>query len=80
MPSVVSFRPTPDEVEAIERVRKAHGFKTRAEAVRYLIRQGARSVSDWRDDPLFQFAIEGFVEPGEDITSEDIDRALYGGS
>jgi hypothetical protein len=80
MADVVSFRPNREEAEAIERVRKAHGFKTRADAVRYLIREGARRASDWRDDPLFQFRIEGFVEPGEEITSREIDQALYGGS
>lgn len=76
MPPVVSFRPTPEELETIEQVRKARGFETRAEAVRYLIRQGAHRTFDWRDDPLFRFTIERFVKPGEDLTSDDIDDAL----
>ncbi len=79
MSDVVSFRPSQEEVEAIERVRRAHGFGSRAEAVRYLIREGARRASDWSDDPLFQFEIDGFVDPDEDITSREIDRQLYGG-
>lgn len=80
MTEVVSFRPSRHEAQAIERVRKAHGFRTRADAVRYLIRQGVRRAADWKDDPLFQFEVGGFTQPGEDISSRDIDRALYGGS
>lgn len=78
MTDVVSFRPSEEEMDAIERVRKAHGFATRAETVRYLVREGARRASDWTEDPLYEFEIEGFVRPGEDVTSRDIDRALYG--
>ncbi len=78
MSDVVRFRPSDEEAEAIERVRKAHGFGARAEAVRHLIRAGARQVLDWREDPLFRFEIDDVAEPGEDITSRDIDRELYG--
>lgn len=80
MTDVVSFRPSAEELDAIERVRKAHGFSTRAETIRYLVREGARQKRDWTEDPLYEFEIEGFVRPDEDLTSRDIDRGLYGAS
>lgn len=65
-------------MDAIEEARRLHGFKTHAQAVRFLIRQGAKQKSRWEDDPLFNFKIEGYVEPDEDLTSEQINRGLYG--
>jgi hypothetical protein len=75
---VISFRPTPEEEETIESIRKAHGFPTRAEAVRYLIRQGARTTIPWQDDPLFRFKAPRTTREDDDITSSDINRGLYG--
>ncbi len=78
MSTMIRFRAGQAEVEAIERTRRLYGFKTRAEAVRFLIRKAARPNPRWQDDPLFNFRIEGYVEPGEDLTSEQINRGLYG--
>jgi hypothetical protein len=80
MDPVASFRPSREEREAIERVRRAHGFGTPAEAVQYLVREGARQAAAWSDGPLFRFRIEGFVEPGEELGPGDVDRVLHGGA
>lgn len=78
MPPVISFRPTPEEADEIEKTRRIHGFKTRAEAARYLIRQGARQSLSWKDDPLFQFQVEDDKKTKQDVTSKEINRELYG--
>jgi hypothetical protein len=76
MGDVVSFRPTDEEARIIERTRVELGLKTRAEAIRHLIKSGAprRKLSE---DPVFGFRAGGKL--GRSLTSREIDDAVYGG-
>lgn len=76
---VVSFRPTKEERELIERVRRDRGFSTNAEAIRFLLRRGA-DVRRPPTDPLLGFKVPRRHRLKRSLTSEEIDAFLYGGS
>jgi len=72
----VSFRPDAEEAKIIERTRRQLKLKTRADAIRHLIRRGAerRPLSE---DPAFKMRFPE-LRRGRSLTSEEIDRELYG--
>lgn len=74
---VVSFRPDDEEMRIIERTRAQLGLKTRADAVRHLVRAGAPK-RDLSKDPAFQFRAPG-ARLARSLTSREIDDAVYGG-
>jgi hypothetical protein len=74
---VVSFRPTPEELEAIERARRSMALESRTEAVRYLLQRGARSLGKLSEEPVFR--VRSKVKWKGDLTSRAIDDLLYGG-
>jgi hypothetical protein len=76
---VVSFRPTEEELDAIERTRVALGLASRAEAVRELLRLGAARGASLREDPVFRLRLKAKSRRRAGYTSRDIDRMLYGG-
>ena len=78
MGDVVSFRPDDDESAAIERVRKREGFRSRGEAVRFLIRQGARSLGPLSQEPVFRFRVPAEFRGGPSLSSREIDDLVYG--
>lgn len=80
MPDVVSFRPSDEDLDLIEETRVRMGLATRAEAVRYLLRQGGRAARPLGEDPVFRFRVPKEHRGGADVTSRDIDAALYGGT
>lgn len=76
MVDVVSFRPSADEERLLRRTQEAHGFRTRAEALRFLLRKGAASAEK---DGLRKFL--AFRAPGleaKSMTSREIDDLVYG--
>lgn len=78
-PATVSFRPTREEAEIIEKVRKRAGLATRTDALRYLIRRGAEATGSLKDEPVFRFrASKGQPTDGKTLTSRRIDDELYG--
>lgn len=79
VPDVVSFRPSPDEARLLERTRRKKGLRSRAAAVRYLIRQGAEHGGSLADEPVFQYRVPKRFRVRRGLTSEEIDRELYGG-
>lgn len=78
MSDVISFRPRGHEERIIQRTMESKGFKTRSEAVRYLIAHGPPKES--RRDPLMDLRLpdEFCLPAGRSLTSEEIDEALYG--
>lgn len=80
MTGVVSFRPTADEEALVDRTQRARGLKTRAEAVRYLLRRGGEREGPVAEDPVFQVRAAQPLRGKKTLTSRDIDHALYGGS
>lgn len=78
MTGVISFRPTDGDVDLIERTKARMGFDTNAEAVRYLLREGAAGKEGMADDPLFTHRAPKEHWLKDDLTSRDIDEALYG--
>lgn len=76
MSGVVSFRPQPREEAIIRETMRTHGFRTRTETIRFLIRQAG--TRDFRDTPLGRFRLPGLLREGEELTSEGIDKELYG--
>lgn len=77
---VVSFRPTEEEARMIERARKQIGARSRAAAVRWLLRTGAAKAGTPADDPVFKFRVpkKYRLKPGETMTKERIRDVLYG--
>lgn len=78
MGEIVSFRADDEEVAMIERARKEHGFATRAEAVRHLLRAGALTRPRFRDSRLAKFRLPAGVRTGRTWSSAEIDDLLYG--
>lgn len=78
MSDVVSFRPDAEESALIERVRKREGFRSRAEAVRFLVRQGAKSLGPLSKDPVFRFRVPAEFRGGASLTSQEVDDLVYG--
>lgn len=78
MSDVVSFRPTSEDLELIEATRVRMGFDSRAEAIRFLLREAAQAGRSMRDEPVFRFRVPEEHRGGSDVTSRGIDRALYG--
>ena len=79
MTDVVSFRPSAQESEIIERARRQLGARSRAEAVRLLVRKGGARLGTLRDDPVAAFRVPPRYRGGPTLTSRKIDEALYGG-
>lgn len=80
MADVVSFRPSQQEIDVVEKTRRALGLKSRAEAIRYLIRRGAERTGAISEDPVFQFRVTPSHRLRKGLTSREIDQELYGGS
>lgn len=78
MPDVSAFRPSPEERAIIDRVKRAHGFRTEAEALRYLVRKGAEAEGVKRPVNLLAYRVPKRFRDGRTTTIEDIDTALYG--
>lgn len=71
---VVSFRPDDEEARIIERTRVELGLKTRADALRHLIREGGKKRR-LSEEPVFKLRLG---KGGPSLTSEEIDRIVYG--
>ena len=76
MTEVVSFRPTAEELDEIERARRTLGFETRAEALRFLLRRGAATLGRLSQEPVFR--VRSKVGWKGELTSRSIDDLLYG--
>lgn len=79
MPKVVSFRPTPEEEEILERTRRSLGAATQAEALRFLVRKGAERSGRLSDDPVFRIRAPKRYWLRRSLSSREIDDLLYGG-
>ena len=79
MSDVLSFRPEPEELEAIDRTRREIGAKDRTTAIRFLIRKGAAAVGPLNKDPVWKARASPQFRGGKPMSSRDIDEALYGG-
>lgn len=79
MASVVSFRPTDEETEILERTRKSIGAKNRSEAVRYLIKAGAKRAGPLSEDPVWKVRAPRKYWLKKSLTSREIDEELAGG-
>lgn len=75
---VVSFRPTKEEEEMIERTRRRIGAKSRTEAVRWLVRKGDEATPKLADSPVFKFRLPKRYRSREELTGKDIDHLVYG--
>jgi hypothetical protein len=76
---IVSFRPTPEEAALIERAAKALQSKSKADAIRYLIRLGSERAGPLNQDPVWRFRLPKKYRLGRSLTNEEIDQELYGG-
>jgi hypothetical protein len=77
MPDVVSFRVTDEELEIIDRTRRQLGLATRADAVRYLVKQGAMQRASFRDSPLGRFRLPKRFHTARTWSGQEIDAYLY---
>lgn len=64
----------------MERTRRAKGLRSRAAAVRYLIRRGAERTGSLADEPVFQYRVPKRFRVRRSLTSGEVDRELYGGT
>ncbi len=78
MSDVVSFRPTPEEFDAIEQVQAVMGFGSRAEAVRFLLRKGLAAEGRLGDEPVFKYRLPKTGGMPVGTSSREIDETLYG--
>lgn len=78
MPSVVSFRPTKEEEDVIERTRRTLRSKSRTDAVRYLLAAGAKATRPLTDDPVWKARAPKEFWLKKSLTSREIDDELYG--
>jgi hypothetical protein len=76
---VVSFRPSAEEQVIIEQTRRALHLKTRADAVRALVRKGGERMGRLSADPVFQYRVPPRHRAKRTMSSREIDEALYGG-
>lgn len=79
MGDVVGFRPSDEERRILARTKAAMGFRTDAETLRYLVRKAAATQGSLADAPMFRFRVKGIRGLPRTLTSEQIDRDLYGG-
>lgn len=79
MADVVGFRPSDEERAMIERAKAAHGFRTNAEALRFLIRKGAQAEVGKRPETLLAYRVPKRFRDARTTTSKEIDEAVYGG-
>jgi len=79
MGEVVSFRPSREEAALIERARRRMGLRTRAEAVRFLIREGSERGKRVADAPVFKLRAPEKYRLKRSLSSEEIDEVVYGG-
>lgn len=77
MSEIVSFRADDKEVALIEATRRRLGLATRAEAVRHLLREGARTRAKFSQSRLAKFRLPPSIRTGRTWTSADIDALLY---
>lgn len=75
---VVGFRPTPEERAIIERTRRRLGFKTKAQALRHLVRMGDEADAKRALRSVLAYRVPKEFRGGPSTTSEEIDAALYG--
>lgn len=80
MSEVVSFRPSADEAQLLERTRRAAGLRSRAEALRFLLRRALERSGPLSEDPVFRLRIPGLRRGRRGLSSGEIDKELYGGS
>lgn len=78
MADVVSFRPSEEEKQAIDRTQATLGLATRAEAVRYLVRKGAERAGPLNKDPVFTIRIARRHRGKRTMSSRELDEFLYG--
>lgn len=78
MAEVIGFRPSPEEWRLVERTRRALGFKTRADALRFLLRKGAEQSGPLANDPVFRLRIPELRAGRKGLSSREIDEELYG--
>lgn len=78
MSEVVSFRPDDDERSLIETTRRSLGLGTRAEAVRWLVREGGKRAVNFADSPVFRFRVPARYRRKRSVTSREIDDVVYG--
>ena len=76
MSKVISFRPSAEESNIIERTRRARGFRRNAEALRFLIQRGARR-QDAADQALLAFRLPKRYRLRRSLTSDEIDDLVY---
>lgn len=79
MSDVVSFRPTEEEAEIIERTKRRILAKSRGEAVRWLVRKGAERSGSLADSPVFRFRVPKRYRLKRSLSSRELDDILYGG-
>lgn len=77
MSEVVSFRADDDEIALIENTRRRLGLETRAQAVRHLLREGAKARRKFSETRLAKFRLPKEFRSTEPMTSRDIDAFLY---
>lgn len=76
---VFGFRPSDEERALIDRVKRTHGMKSTAEAIRYLVRKGAAEEGGKRPAALLAYRVPKRFRDGRVTTVREIDDALYGG-
>lgn len=80
---MIRFRPTEAEERLIEWIRERHRFKSRTEAIHYLLQQVADEEETVRKktlEPLLSFRVppEYRWKKKTSITSKEIDEVVYG--
>lgn len=78
MGDVVSFRPSDEESDLLARTQRRFGLKTRAEAIRHLLREAGKRARPLSDDPVLKFRVPKEFRGGRSQSSRELDAELYG--